>query len=347
MALGLLASACGGGGGAGAGGDSEEALAELNVLSTDVQVSTEGTGFESAESGRPLGQGDEIRTDATGFAEVVFFDGSWQRVERGATLTLTELVDIEGGRVVRTGIDQGRAWQRVEALTNEEDAFAVDTPVAVASVRGTAFAIDCSGEPVSCAFAVVDGVVSVQLSDGAEVPIEAGQQLVVHRDLPVEAPQDVGLEQLRAVDWIAENLELDATNPPTPPGEGAEDEDGESSSGATGDFAAQANAICESAGEQNAAIAEGTNADDTARQQAAVLTDALDQLEALEPPAEVADEFDQMIDAYRRRTTLVLQALDAPADERQALVTDLIAATADGATHARTLRLASCVVQSD
>jgi hypothetical protein len=341
-ALTLLAAGCSSGGGSSDAGDG--GLAELQVLSTDVQVRTPDTTFESAESGRELGQGDEVRTDATGFAEVVFFDGSWQRIESGATLTLTELVDIEGSQVVRTGLDQGRAWQRVESLTNEEDAFAVDTPVAVASVRGTAFSIECEGTPIECTFSVVEGVVALELSAGTTVEVRAGQRLVVERDLAAGPPEDVGVDQLRSDDWIAQNLERDATNPPTAPG-GRDSE--QSSDGATGSFAADANAICATAGEQNAAIASGPDADQIARQQAVVLAGALDELEALEPPPELAEEFNQMIDSYRQRTLLVPQALEATADERQRLVNELIGATADGAAHARNIGLTTCVVQSD
>jgi hypothetical protein len=342
VALTLIAAACSG---SDASSGDDGALAELQVLSTDVQVRTADASFESAQSGRELGQGDEIRTDATGFAEVVFFDGSWQRIENGATLTLTELVDIEGSQVVRTGLDQGRAWQRVESLTNEEDAFAVDTPVAVASVRGTAFSIECSGDPMACTFSVVEGLVALELSAGTTVELSPGQRLVVQRDQAIEPPQDVGVDQLRADPWIAQNLELDATNPPGPPAGAGEDE---ISTGATGSFAADANAICATAGEQNAAIASGADADRVARQQAEVLGDALDQLEALEPPPELAEEFNQMIDSYRRRTELVPQALEAAtAADRQQLVTELIGATADGAAHARNLGLTACIVQSD
>jgi hypothetical protein len=82
-----------------------------------------------------------VRTDTTGFAELLFHDGSWMRVESDATLTVAELADGDGADVVHTSIDTGRAWSRVRELTAPEDRFVVDTPVATASVRGSTSSI--------------------------------------------------------------------------------------------------------------------------------------------------------------------------------------------------------------
>ncbi len=343
------ASACGGGGQSAGDGVSggDKALATLNVLSPNVSTAKGDQGsFAAAESGESLAQGDRVQTDAAGLAEVAYFDGSWQRVENQTMLTLTELVDIEGGQVVRTGLDQGRAWQRVQKLTSDGDSFQVDTPVAVGSVRGTEFSIDCSPQPVACTFAVVDGVVALALSDGSTVTLNAGDRLSVRQDTTAGVPEHVGVDQLRQDPWIAKNLALDATNPPSPPGASSATTTG-SPETASGPFADQANAICASAGEQSDAIVNGgASSDDIARQQAVVLDRALDDLAALEPPPEIADRYQAMIDSYRRRTSLVNQALAASAEERAALVTQLLDQTAAGADLARSLALNDCVIRS-
>ena len=341
----VVATACGGGNesaGDGAGGG-DGVLATVEAINTDVAVQHgDGGTFESVQGTDDLSQGDKVRTDATGTGEIVFFDGSWQRIDTGTEVALTELVDIEDGKVVRTGLDKGRAWQRVESLASEDDSYEVDTPVAVASVRGTEFSIDCQGAPIVCTFSVVDGVVDVAVSGGATVALSAGQTLAVPQNAPAGAPQTVGVDQLRQDPWIARNLALDASDPPTPPGGAQNDDD---SPGATGEFAVEANDICETAGAQSAAI-DG-DADTVAEQQSVVLDGALDQLEQLDPPAEIAAQFDQMIAHYRDRTELVRQALPASADERQALVSQLVEATAAGASIARELDLESCVVRSE
>ena len=338
--------ACSGGtesAGGGAGGG-ESTLATVEILADAVTVRRADTNeVVAAESGVSVAQGDQVATDATGFAEVVFFDGSWQRIDHDTTLTLTELVDIEGGRRVRTGIDAGRAWQRVEALTSDEDAVELDTPVAVATVRGTSYSADCTAEPVGCTFAVAEGSVGLSFSDGTEVTLTGGERLTALRDEAVGAVESVGLAALQQDPWIAENLALDATDPPTPPpGEG-------SGSGGTPldeELAAAANAVCAAASEQNEAIAVGGgDADEIARQQADVLDDTLGQLAELEPSPETSEQFRTMIAAYRRRTTLVREALGASADQRTVLVSQLLVATAEGAANARALGLSECVIR--
>jgi hypothetical protein len=165
--------------------------------------------------------------------------------------------------------------------------------------------------------------------------------LIVPTDQPVGTPQTGGVDALRQDPWIAKNLARDAADPPTRSG-------GSSTGGtlvtATGPFYDTANSICETAGAQNARIGDTVAGDEAVRQQAAVLDDAVAQLDALDPPPEAADDFEQMLDAYRRRTALVARALDASATERQALVTELLAITATGAEHARRLGLFACVI---
>lgn len=343
-----------------AGASAAAALARLDILSTDVAVRTQGSDdFAQGRSGQDLGQGDQVRTDPTGFAEVVYFDGSWQRVENSATLSLTELTDTETGDVVRTGIDQGRAWQRVEALTDDDDAFEVETPVAVAVVRGTAFSIECLIDPEACTFAVVEGTVEVVLPDGTRLTLTAGQRVTLTEDEPPGTVEDVGVDVLRQDEWIAKNIGRDESDPPAPLGGGAgagSDEPGQSDGagggdGATGDeesgFAAEANAICTSAGAENTAVVgAGSEADDVARRQAEILDGALDQLEALEPPPEDEAEFDQMLAAYRRRNVVVGEALGAAPAERAGLIDEIEAVTAEGADRAAGLGLDACVIQS-
>jgi hypothetical protein len=344
----LTGAACSGGdatesAGDGVGGGDRE-LASVEAIAPAVSARLgEAAAFEPVNSKTALGQGDQVRTDTTGFAEVVFFDGSWQRVENDVTLTLTELVDIEGGQTVRTGIDRGRAWQRVEALTSDEAAFEVDTPVAVASVRGTAFAIECVGDPITCDFSVVDGEVDVELSSGNSIGLQPGQVLTVAQDVDVGEPRTVGIDALRANPWIAANLARDQ-QPPGPVGTAPP---GQPEPVATGELAAAANDICAEAGDQNEAIATGdASSDEVARQQAAVLAGAVTRLDELDVPAELEARFTVMIDSYRQRIALVEQALVAVADECAGLVANLLDVTATGATAARSLGLSSCDIRS-
>ena len=74
----------------------------MNVLADAVTVAHGDQGTFAGRLKRRLARAGRPSTDrSSGLAEVAYFDGSWQRIEYQTTLTLTELVDIEGGKVVR------------------------------------------------------------------------------------------------------------------------------------------------------------------------------------------------------------------------------------------------------
>ena len=208
-----------GGGGAGnaASGDSG-ALAVLEVIDERIQVRTgSDREFRVGETGTALDVGDQVRSNESGFGELGYFDGSWMRIEASATLTIDELQDVEGARVVEASIDGGRIWARAEELTGSDDRFEVDTPVGTASVHGTRFSIDCAvewpeGEPPAdtSAFTVIDGTVVVQDAGGDEFTLTAAQRLLVPSDdrAPI-GPTQLVPDELYLDPWVAKNLGVD------------------------------------------------------------------------------------------------------------------------------------------
>ena len=223
----LVASGCGGdgGGGSGSGSSGDSVSAVLGIITTNIEADT-GDGFVEASEGEELVVGDRVKTDSTGFGEVTYHDGSWMRVESEATLTIEELADSDERRVVSTSIDTGEAWNRVAELVGAEDEFVVDTPVATAAVRGTAFSIECDGG-TACTFSVVEGEVLVTPGTGDPVPLTAGQSLTVTAGEEPPAPEQRGVEVLSAEPFIAKNLELDeskGTEGGDDTGDGAEDD---------------------------------------------------------------------------------------------------------------------------
>lgn len=181
----------------------------LGIITTNIESNT-GDGFVEASEGETLVVGDAVRTDATGFAELTYHDGSWMRVESEATLTIEDLADSEDGQVVSTSIDTGQAWSRVKELSEPDDEFVLDTPVASAGVRGTAFAVGCDGD-TECTFSVLEGEVLVTPNVGDPVTLTAGQSLTITAGEEPPAPSQPGVEALEADPFIAKNLELDET----------------------------------------------------------------------------------------------------------------------------------------
>jgi LmbE family N-acetylglucosaminyl deacetylase len=200
FAAALVAGACSSGG--------NGPRATLEIITTNIQSALGDGGFEPAEAGQELTIGDRVRTDDTGFAELTYHDGSWQRVENNATLTIAALTEQGSSKAVRTQVDVGRTWNRVRELTQPDDGYEVETPVATASVRGTIFATDCSSADV-CTFRVIEGTVVIRTPDGREVVLTGPALLEVRRGEPLGEPQVIPPDVLRQDPWVQKNLGID------------------------------------------------------------------------------------------------------------------------------------------
>jgi len=208
-ALGLMATACGSSHPATtttAGDD----LAHLQIISTDVTVQSDATATAtSGSSGQGLGVGSTVATNDAGFAEVGFFDGSLTRVDHAASFTIVDLQNPEASKVVHTDLTAGRSWNRIEKLS-ESQTWELDTPVADATVRGTAFVADCAIDtPDACRFATVEGTVELRLPDATLVSLEAGEEIVIVKDQPPPVPTTTGVATLLTDPWVAQNVQLD------------------------------------------------------------------------------------------------------------------------------------------
>lgn len=215
VALSVLAAGCGGSGdGDGAGGAGESASeadvvsATLEIITTNIETAVGDANFEEAEAGQELVVDDRVKTDETGFAELSYHDGSWQRVENNATLTLEELVDSDDAESVGTSVDVGRSWNRVRELSEPDDSYVLETPVASAAVRGTAFSTECPDEN-ECTFKVVYGTVEVTPIDAEPIDVVAPATLTIRRNEIPGEPLTVPVDSLRVEPWIKKNLELD------------------------------------------------------------------------------------------------------------------------------------------
>src|SRR5262245_17677156 len=132
----------------GAGG-SEKFQATLVVLPADdghVEVQKAGKdAFKQAEDGAKLNEGDTVRTDDVGHAEVDYTDESYTRLDVNTTFTLVKLQVDQGKRQIEGSLDVGRRWNRTEALT-ESESLEQDAGGATAATTGTAWSGECKLE---------------------------------------------------------------------------------------------------------------------------------------------------------------------------------------------------------
>ncbi len=129
----------------------------LSVEAPGVTVLKKGTPrFAKAKSAQKLKTGDSVQTDATGFAEIVFPDGSVTRLDNNTVFTLEKLSTTTGKRQIQGSVTTGQTWNRVQKLSESEgDSFEQKGGGATAAVLGTAFVTKCDLPAGGVAFKVV------------------------------------------------------------------------------------------------------------------------------------------------------------------------------------------------
>jgi len=144
---------------------SDKALATLKVTSDGVTVKKKGASdYTAAKDGQALSQGDSIKTDATGTAEIDYTDGSLTRMSPATIFTLTKLTNDKGGRQTQGTLSVGETWNRA-AKVSETGEFSVKAGGTTEAVEGTAFVVKCvpntdpANKTASCTVqAVVDNI---------------------------------------------------------------------------------------------------------------------------------------------------------------------------------------------
>ncbi len=141
-------------------------LANLKITADNVSIKQKGkTTFVAAKDGMALKQGDTIKTDATGLAEIDYTDGSLTRLANSTVFTLSVLTNEKGGRQTQGTLSVGETWNRA-AKVSETGSFEVKAGGTTAAVEGTAFVAKCvpneqtpDPQDVTCTFtAVVDNI---------------------------------------------------------------------------------------------------------------------------------------------------------------------------------------------
>jgi hypothetical protein len=144
---------------------SKDSLATLKVSTDGVFVKKKGAAdYSAAKAGQSLSQGDSVKTDASGTAEIDYQDGSLTRLSNATIFTLTKLSNDKGGRQTQGSLSVGEAWNRAGKVS-ETGSFSVKAGGTTAAVEGTAFIVKCvpatdtSSKTVTCTVqAVVDNI---------------------------------------------------------------------------------------------------------------------------------------------------------------------------------------------
>ena len=179
-------------------------LATLVIEQGTVQYNS-GTSWKDASNGMTLKQDYSVKTLSGSLAKIIFSD-SVIRMDENTEIRL-EALTPEKVSIMQS---IGSTWSRLLKISGISD-YEVNTPDAIASVRGTGFSVKYDGKDTDVK--VADGNVSVdsyELENGAKKKIasmlvEANKELKVRKD---------SLDKLEKGDlvedaWIIKNKNLD------------------------------------------------------------------------------------------------------------------------------------------
>lgn len=170
-------------------------LALLVIESGNVQYKTETGDWKAASNNMKLNQGDSVKTLESSLANIIFSD-SVLRMDSSTEITIDGL-NKESVSIMQT---VGRTWSRILKISGISS-YEVNTPNAIASVRGTGFAVifNENGTEIK----VIDGIVNASSSNGS-INVSANEEIKI-----IKGNETLTIEDLTMDDWITLNNNLD------------------------------------------------------------------------------------------------------------------------------------------
>ncbi len=110
--------------------------------------------------GQLLADGNQLRTAKTGMGEILFRDGTLLRISKNSFLTIAG--PTETGKGKKIGFESGDLWVKVKKGTP----FTIESSIAVASVKGTEFALSKPKGEETEHLVVWDGIVNFSTGAG-------------------------------------------------------------------------------------------------------------------------------------------------------------------------------------
>ena len=200
-------------------------IATLARVQGTVDVLVDGSNtWQSVEVGTQIKAGTRVRTGPDAAAQLAFFDGSTTDLASDTEVSVARMSSLKkgGGKVIILQQRLGQTYYRVQPLLDADSRFEVETPAAVASVRGTEFALDV-GVDGATLVVVAEGLVNVEAQD-VTIPVEAGHGTVARPQQPPEPARPAStlparIEALEPPGQTKTSEPFGQTKTPQPPGQ--------------------------------------------------------------------------------------------------------------------------------
>ena len=196
--IGLVAAAC---------SSSAPTAGKLKVSQTHVKSAQPPAPATEAQSGQSVTPGQVLSTDSTGLAQVTYPDGSLTRLDSDTVFKVVSLTDNSGSRQTLGSVSGGKVWNRVTKLSRS-GSFEVEAGGTTAAVRGTSFAVECSGTNDCDIISVIHTVVVTSTSTGQTATLPPTFEVNADNGVLGTRVQLTAAE-LAADSWIEQNLRED------------------------------------------------------------------------------------------------------------------------------------------
>ncbi len=164
-------------------GSSSEKNTVITSLQGELTVKKAGSAnWVKAEVKMLLNKGDSIKTGAEASAKITFFDGSTIELKANTQIEFTDLIN-EQAKQIQMKQEIGETISKVEKLVDSASKYEIETPTAVAGVRGSSMRVSVSPDGTT-QVQNLEGKISVT-AQGIEVVIPVGSSSTVK---PGQAP---------------------------------------------------------------------------------------------------------------------------------------------------------------
>lgn len=174
----------------------------INFLTGDVKIVSDGKTVQ-ANVGDKISQGMIVKTGDKAIVDI-YFEGSVIRILAKSSVVMKELVKNlqDNKELTELYVENGQVFSKVTRKLTDGEKFRVNTPTAVAGVRGTEFLVSEEGgkSTISC----IEGKVAVKESTGDDstfVDVEAGKEANIEKGKPISVNElkQMNLENIRKI----------------------------------------------------------------------------------------------------------------------------------------------------
>jgi len=174
----------------------------VNFMAGDVKLVSDGKTV-SANVGDKITQGMIVKTGKKSVVDI-YFQGSVIRILDDSSVVMKELVKnvTDSKELTELYVEKGKVFSKVTRKLVDGEKYRINTPTAVAGVRGTEFLV--SEENGKSTIACIEGKVVVKEAskdDSAFVDVEAGKEANVENGKPISVDElkQQNMENIRKI----------------------------------------------------------------------------------------------------------------------------------------------------